>query len=575
MDKAEIASRLHEVGELLEILGENPFKIRAHYNAARVIESLDEDIQSLIDAGQLTSIKGIGKGIADKIVELYNTGELKELAELHSRTPDGVIEILKIPGLGPKKVRTIWEKLGVTTIGELEYACNENRLMELQGFGARSQANILKGIEVVRKFAGRRLLPEGLKAAEATLEWIVKEKSVIRASIAGSARRARETVKDVDIVASSNSPEKVMARFVKMDEVADVIGHGSTKSSVRLGSGMQVDLRVVTDEQYPFALHHFTGSREHNTLIRGLARARGMKLNEYRLSKGEKLIPCKSEEEIFAAMGLAHIPPELREGLGEIDDAASSIEPELVEPKDIKGIFHCHTTYSDGLETVEAMANACKEMGYEYLGVSDHSQSAPYAGGMSEATLLKQIDEIDGLNEKLKGFRLFKGVESDILTDGSLDYSDKILGKLDFVIASIHSGFHMDEKKMTQRIVKAIENPNTAMLGHPTGRLLLSREGYPVDMGKVIKSCAKHGVIIEINANPHRLDIDWRQIRGARMEGAQVCVNPDAHRIAGLDHTKYGVMIARKGGCEKKDVFNTLDLADMTDKLIDMKGMKR
>lgn len=575
MDKAEIASVLHETGELLEILGENPFKIRAHYNAARVIESTGEDIEELIRSDRLTSIKGIGKGIADKIIELCNTGELKELAQLHSKAPDGVLEILKIPGLGPKKVKTIWGKLGVTTIGELEYACNENRLMELDGFGAKSQANILKGIEIVRKFAGRRLLPEGLRTAKAILEWIVKEKSALHASIAGSARRAMETVKDVDIVASSSHPEKVMDHFIKMPDVADVIGHGRTKSSVRMESGIQIDLRVVTDEQYPYALHHFTGSREHNTLMRRRAKSKGMKLNEYGLFRGDKLIPCKSEEEIFAALGLSYIPPELREGFSEIDDAARGVEPEPVELNDIKGIFHCHTTYSDGLETVEAMGQACIKMGYEYLGVSDHSRSAPYAGGMSEATLLKQIAEIDEVNNKLKGFCLFKGVESDILPDGSLDYSGKVLEKLDFVIASVHSGFHMDERKMTARLVKAIENPNTTMLGHPTGRLLLSREGYPVDMDKVIKACAKHGVIIEINANPHRLDIDWRLIRHARLEGAQISINPDAHRVAGLDHTKYGVMIARKGGCEKRDVFNTLDLTDMTAKLKEMKAMRR
>ncbi len=563
MDKSDIAAILAETGEILEILGENPFKVRAHLNAARVIESFDQDIKKLAAAGELTKIKGIGKGIAEKIEIILATGALPELAELHAKVPDGVLRMLKIPGLGPKKVKAIWEKLGATTLGELEYACNENRLAELAGFGAKSQEKVLKGIETVTKFAERRLLPEAMASADETLAWILKEKSVTRAQVAGSVRRAKETVKDIDIVACSSQAEKVMDHFVKAPDVIETISKGPTKSSVRLTSGIQADLRVVADREFPYALHHFTGSREHNTLMRGLAKSKGMKMNEYGLFEGDKLVPCRNEEEIFKALGLSYIPPELREGMSEIDDAAKGDLPPLITEADIAGIFHCHTVYSDGKNSIEEMAIACMETKYKYLGVSDHSQSAPYAGGLTEDDLKRQIDEIDQLNEKFDGFRLFKGVESDILTNGALDYPDKVLEKLDFVIASVHSGFNMDERKMTDRIVAAVKNPYTTMLGHPTGRLLLAREPYAVDMIKVIDACAKHTVIIELNANPHRLDIDWRMMRKAKADGVKISINPDAHRVAGLKHTMFGIMIARKGGLGKEDVFNTQSASDI------------
>lgn len=557
MDKQEIAAALYELGEILELTGENPFKVRAHINAARAVEALPEDLDELIAGDRLTEIKGIGEKIAEKIKTLRQTGVLPELEELHSKVPSGLIEMLKIPGLGPKKVKAIWDELGITTIGELQYACNENRLVELPGFGPKSQENILKGIDTVKKFAGRRLLPEAMEAAEDLIEWVRKEKAIIRAEVAGSVRRSKETVKDIDIVSSSKNPKKVMEHFVKAPNVIDVISHGETKSSVRLKSGFPADLRVVSDKEYPFALHHFTGSREHNTQMRSLAKSKGLKMNEYGLFKGEKLIPCKDEEEIFKKLGLSYIPPELREGLGEIEDAAEGPIPELIEPGDIKGILHVHTEYSDGTDTVEEMAKACKQRGYSYLGISDHSKTAAYAGGLSADELKKQGEEIDKVNEKLRGFKVFKGIESDILADGGLDYPDKVLEKLDFVIASVHSGFTMDEKKMTARIVKAIENPYTTMLGHPTGRLLLARDGYHVDMEKVIEACAANGVIIELNANPHRLDIDWRWIKRAKEAGVIISINPDAHRTGGLDHVLFGVLAARKGGLVKDDVLNT------------------
>lgn len=567
MNKSEIAAALHELGDILELMDENPFKVRAHHNAARAVEALPEDLDELIESGKLTSIKGVGEKIAEKIETLAKTGALPELDEYHEKIPGGVFDMMKVSGLGPKKVKALWDSLGITTLGELKYACNENRLIELPGFGAKSQENILKGIEHLEKFAGRRLLPEAMAAAEKLLDWVKKEKSVIRAEMAGSVRRARETVKDIDVVCSSKTPKKVMDHFVKAPDVMEVVSHGETKSSIILDTGFPADLRVVSDREYPFALHHFTGSREHNTIMRTLAKSKGMKMNEYGLFRGEKLLACADETAIFKKLGLAYIPPELREGLSEVEDAKKGKTPELIEQGDLKGLFHIHTEYSDGLNTVEQVARACMERGYSYVGISDHSRSAGYAGGLSIDDLKRQSGEIDEVSEKLKGFRIFKGIESDILPDGSLDYPGKVLEKLDFVIASVHSGFNMDEKKMTERIIKAIENPHTTMLGHPTGRLLLARDGYHVDMAKVTDACAENGVIIELNANPHRLDIDWRLIPMAREKGVMIAINPDAHRESGLDHALFGVLAARKGGCGRKDILNTLSAGKVAERL--------
>jgi len=558
MNKAEIASVLYEVASILDLLGENPFKVRAHQSAARAIETLTEDLHQLAETGKLTGIKGVGKQIAAKIEILINTGGLPELIELKAKVPDGVFEMLKISGLGVKKVKTVWRKLGVASIGELEYACNENRLKELDGFGAKSQEKILKGIGTLRKFAGKRLLPDALTAADSILDHIKKEKSVIRVELAGAVRRRNEVVKDIDIVVASAHPAKVMSHFIKAPGIAEEVSHGDTKSSARLESGAQVDIRVVPQEEYPHALLHFTGSEEHNGAMRRRAKSMGLDMNEYGLfKKNGELIQCNDETEIFQTLGLQFIPAERRENIGEIDEAQNKSAKALIKMEDITGVIHCHTDYSDGLETVENMVSACIARGYKYLGVSDHSRSAGYAGGLTIDDLKRQSEHIDKVNEKTPGFHIFKGVESDILTDGRLDYPDEVLEKLDFVIASVHSGFNQNEEKMTERIINAVKNQYTTMLGHPTGRLLLARDGYSVNMGRVIEACAEAGVIIELNANPHRLDIDWRHIGEALKAGVKISVNADAHRIPGLDHMKYGVMIARKGGCAKEDVFNT------------------
>ncbi len=564
MHKADIAAKFAEIAGLLEILGENPFKIRAHLNAARVLETTNEDIASLASEGALTSIKGIGKGIAEKITTLLQTGDLPELKALHEKVPGGVLDMLKIPGLGPKRVKAVWENLGVTTLGELEYACNENRLATLEGFGNKTQEKVLKGIATFHQFAGRWLLSEATKHAETALAWVKKHGDVKRAMIGGSIRRGKETVRDIDIIASSSKPLEVMEHFANAPFAVEVIAQSLAKTSVRFENGLQADLRVVADKEFPCTLYRFTGSREHNSAMKTFAESRGMKINEYGLFKDKKPLPCNDETAIFEALGLSYIPPELREGLGEIETARNCNVFDLIEYNDLEGLFHCHTKYSDGRETLETMARACKELGFKYLGISDHSRSASYAGGLSIDDLKKQGDEIDKLNDKLDGFRIFKGVESDILGDGTLDYPDEVLEPLDFVIASVHSSLGMDEKKITTRIIRAVENPYTTMLGHPTGRLLLSREPCAVNMFEVIDACAKNNVIIEINANPHRLDIDWHLMHRAKSAGVMLSINPDAHRIAGLRHAKYGVMVALKGGLAKADVLNSMSLADVT-----------
>jgi DNA polymerase (family 10) len=564
MDKARISELLEEIALLKSLLGENEFKIRAYSAAAHAILTTDLDVAILAAKGELGSIKGVGEHIAQNITLFISAGTSPDLDELRSQVPQGVIGMLSIPGLGPKKARALWTELGIKSVGELEYACAQNRLAEHKGFGEKSQSKIAGGIVSMRKFAERFLLPDAVDAAQTALAHIGGEKSVIRAAIAGSIRRGKETVKDVDIVASSGEPEKVMKRFVGSPGVTQVIASGPTKTSIRLAMGIQIDLRVVADAEFPFALLHFTGSKEHNTAIRSRALGLGMKLNEYGLFRGEERIDCVGEPAIFKALGLGYIPPERREDIGEIAEAEGGAEPQLVTLKDIRGLFHVHTTASDGMETLEAMARGCIERGWEYMGVAEHSRSANYAGGLSIDALRKQGDQIGKLNKKLGGFIIFKGVESDILEDGSLDYPDEVLDELDFVIASVHTPHRKDdEARMTRRIISAVMSPYTTMLGHPTGRLLLARDPYPVNMADLIDACAKNNVIMELNANPHRLDIDWREIGKAKKAGLTFSINPDAHRIPGLDHVHYGVTTARKGGLAPGMVFNTQSAIDV------------
>lgn len=563
MDKLEIARIFEGIAQILEIKGENVFKVRAYQNAARTLENLDEDIEALVATGNIKKIRGIGKNLAAHIEELVQTGRLKEYEELRASVPDGVIEMLAIQGLGPKKVRVLWEKLNVKTVATLELVCRQNRIAELSGFGEKTQEKILRGIQFLKRFQGQHLYCDAYAYAAELLEMIVKHPKTIRAEIAGSIRRKREIIGDIDILASAKEPAPLMELFTSHEFVEAVTAKGTTKSSVVLKAGMNADLRVVSDDEYPFALHYFTGSKDHNVAMRSLAKKKGLKLSEYGLFKGKKPTPCEDEAAIFKKLGLDYIEPELRENTGEMEAAAAGTLPDLVAWNDLKGILHVHSDYSDGTATIEEMAAAARKLGMTYIGIADHSVSAPYAGGLTAREVEKQHREIDRLNKKLKGFTIFKGIECDITKDGTLDYDTSVRETFDFVVASVHQRFTMDEETMTRRICKAMEDPTCNMLAHPTGRLLLSREGYAVDLAKIIDCAAANSVAIEINANPYRLDLDWRWCRRAKEKGVKLSINPDAHSADGLQHTAFGVGIARKGWLEKSDVLNTMTAAQL------------
>jgi DNA polymerase (family 10) len=557
MKAREVSAILSDIATLLELKGDNPFKIRAYQQGARIVDGLGDELVVLVREGRLHEHKGLGSALSDKITELVTTGRLPYYDELRREFPATIFELLKIPGLGPKKIRLLYQTLGIRTLGELEYACLENRLLALDGFGEKSQAKILEGIRLLKRHQGRFLFSDAMAAADTLITHLRAVPAVRRISVAGSLRRWKETVKDIDLLISSDAPADVMARFVALPQVAEVIAHGETKSGIRLTDGLQADLRVVSDLEFPYALHHFTGSKEHNTALRGLAKAQGLKMNEYGLFRGEELIPCATEADIFGALGMEEIPPELRENLGEIEAARARRLPRLIVEEDLQGAFHVHTTESDGHDSLEKMVTAAEALGYQYLGISDHSRSARYANGLSIERVRAQQTAIDEVQRRHPGITLFKGIESDILPDGSLDYPDDVLDRFDFVIASVHSRFGMTEAEMTDRVVKAISHPAVTILGHPTGRLLLSRESYPLNLSRVLDAARRHAVAIELNANPHRLDLDWRFCKDARDRGVIFSINPDAHTAEGLADLRYGVGIARKGWLTRDDVLNT------------------
>jgi DNA polymerase (family 10) len=563
MDKKQVAAILEEIAVLLEIKGENPFKSRAYENAARAILSQSGEIKDLVESGEIRNIKGIGEALAEKITELVTTGRLPYYENLKESIPPGLIEMTAIPGFGPKKIKKVYDELNIKTITELEAAARENRLAQLDGFGAKTEEKILQGIEFLRRHKDRHLFHVVEAAAQPIFDAVKNHPKIIRAELAGSLRRKKETVKDIDIVASAKDKdvEAIMDFFTDRPEVEVITGKGSTKSSVVLKSGINADLRIVSDKQFPYALHHFTGSAEHNIAMRGRAIKMAMKMSEYGLFKNEtELVPCKNESDIFAKLGLAYIPPELREDNGEIAAAAENKIPKLVEERDLRGILHCHSTFSDGRDSIEAMARATRDLGYEYFGLCDHSQIVVYAHGLEPHRVKEQHAVVDDLNKKLAPFKIFKGTEVDILHDGALDYPDEVLASFDFVVASIHSVLNMTKEEATKRLLRAIENPYVTIIGHPTGRLLLGRDGYPLDMEKIIDAAAEQGVAIELNANPHRLDLDWRYCKYAKEKGVLISINPDAHSVEGLRDMRYGVGIARKGWLEKENILNAMTL---------------
>jgi DNA polymerase (family 10) len=554
----EVIDILEDMASLLEIVGANPFKIRAFSNAARELESLPAELPDMVASGELLDVPGIGKGIFKHIEEMLETGTFAEFEQLRSKVPPGLLDMLRIPGMGPKKVKTLHDELGLGSIDDLEKAARDGLVAKLPGFGEKSQERILRGIERIRSYGKRHLLSTVMAEAEPIFSAISKHPDVRRSLLGGSLRRARETVKDIDVLVSARKAEAIMDSFTDLPSVASVVAKGPTKSSVVLKAGVNVDLRVVNDDEFPFAALYFTGSKRHNTDMRGRAKKMGYKLNEYGLFKDDKPTPCKDEAEVFARLGLDFIPPELRECMGEIEAAENHTLPELVTEEDIRGLFHVHTTHSDGLATVDAMAKGAKKLGMKYLGITDHSQTAVYAGGLTEAKVEEQAREVASVNESLEGFTVFHGIESDILPDGSLDYPDDVLASLDFVMVAIHSVFNLTESEMTERIIRGIENPYTTMLAHPTGRVLLSREGYQVDLSAILDACAANDVMVEINSHPSRLDLDWRHLRNARDKGVKILIGPDAHSVKSMVDFRYGVAVARKGWLAAADVVNTL-----------------
>ncbi len=565
MDKHELTRIFNEIGLLLELKGDNPFKTRAYYNAARTLENLNEDLQILLDEQRLLEIPGFGDAIAKKINEWAITGTIGYYENLKAAIPRELFDLLRIPGLGPKKISQVYSQLGITSIDALEKACLDNKLAAISGFGVKTQEKICAGIRFVREHQEEHLSFIILPMAIALRNELTDHPAVERIEIAGSLRRSKEVVHDLDLLAASNNPISVAEYFTKLSMVHQVIASGETKVSVVLQSGINADLRIVTPREYPHALQHFTGSKEHNTSLRHLAKQLGYKVNEYGLFKEgeEEPILCLNEAEIYEQLGLKYVPPELREDLGEIEAAKTGDLPVLVEPKDLKGIFHIHTTYSDGIHGLREMVEASIEKGFSYIGIADHSRVATYAHGLTTDALKRQFQEIESISREYPDFKIFKGIEADILVSGELDYTPEILADFDFVVGSIHSHFQMNREDMTARILKAMDNPLLTILGHPTGRILLERAGYEIDMEQILMKAAERHVIIEFNANPHRLDMDWRWCRRAKEAGVLIAINPDAHSIQELDLARSAVYVARKGWLEAKDVFNTRNYTEI------------
>lgn len=567
--KSRLLSAFRECAAMLELKGENPFRCRAYEIAARALEGLEGEPAEWLAEGRLKGIKGVGKGSIEHIEEWVKQGHLQLHRDLKKEMPGGLLEMMDIPGLGAKKVKALWELLGIDSVAKLEAAARGGDIAGLDGFGQKTAEKILQGIEQRKKFSDRFRVNTATERAETLLRHLKNVKEISKLELAGSLRRRRETVKDLDVVAVSSKPGKVMEAFINAPGVARVINHGPTKSSVVFEDGIASDLRVIEPGQFAAALMYFTGSKEHNTRLRGRAKEMGFKLNEYGLYREGKEKPeaCADEAAIYKKLGLAWIEPELREDTGEIEAAEGSGLPKLILESDMRGVLHCHSTYSDGKSTLREMAEAVKEAGYGYFGVCDHSQSAAYAGGLKEADIGRQHEEIDILNGEIGGtsgggFEILKGIECDILGDGALDYPDKVLSRFDFVVVSIHSRFSMKREEMTHRICRALMHPAATILAHPTGRLLLERDPYDVDLAEVFRTAAKHRVAVEINANPHRLDLDWRVLREAKRAGCIFTINPDAHHTSGIADVRYGVGIARKGWLEASDVINTKTLKE-------------
>ena len=563
MTKDQAASALREIGTILELQGENPFKCRAYLAAARTLETAPADLEELVRTDRLGELPGIGQALREKITTLVTTGQLPYLEQLRSSIPAGLLALLELPGLGPKKLRVLREKLKIESLEALQKACHDGSLASLDGFGEKTATNLLEAIDRRANYRKLHRLGDALPAAQTLLAHLRKSPVVLQAEIAGSLRRGKEIVKDLDLIAASKKPKEVMQAFVSGPNVEKVIAHGETKSSVILQGGIPCDLRVIPPEAWATALAHFTGSKEHNIALRQRAMDRGLHLSEWGLFKGQSKTPMKLKEEkdLHAALGLSFIPPEIREDSGEIAAAEKDHLPDLITRDEIRGCLHNHTIASDGQDTLTAMAQAAADLGLEWLGIADHSKSSFQAHGLDAKRLEAQIEEIHSYNSKKPKCTLLAGTECDILKGGKLDFPDSVLKELDYVIASVHAGFTSDEKEMTDRIIRAMENEYVTCLGHPTGRLLLDREPYALNIPKILDAAVATGTWIELNANPWRLDLDWRWWHKARDLGVLCCINPDAHQTSHLRFLDLGVTLARKGWLRAQDVVNTRTLS--------------
>lgn len=567
MTREGLADVLEEIALLLELKGENPFKIRAYRQGAEIVSGFDGDIVALARDNQLEGIKGLGEALRDKLHEFASTGKLEFHENLRAEFPAGLFELFEVQGLGPKKIKALHETLGVGSIADLRAACETGKVAALPGFGAKTQQKILESLAQREQFASRFLLGDITSLVDDILEALRDHPAASRVAVCGSFRRAKEIVNDLDFLVATKHPAELCRYFTTFPPVESIIAKGDTKASVRLNNGLQCDLRAVSNAEFPFALQYFSGSKEHNVAIRQRALKHGWSLNEYGLTPIDEKSPAPpeihEEPDIYRALGLRYIAPELRENRGEIEAAETGDLPKLVELENLRGTFHNHTTASDGRNRLEEMAEAAQELGLQYLGIADHSKSSFQARGLDEERLFAQIDAIHQLNAGFDKFRLFAGSEVDILKDGSLDFGDDTLARLDYCVASVHNVFNLSEDEMTRRICRAMENEHVTMLGHLTGRLLLKREGYAVNHAKIIDCAAETRTIIELNCNPYRLDMDWRWWKRAKDKGVLCSINPDAHSGDQLHFLHFGIRLARKGWLSREDILNTRPLAQV------------
>jgi len=561
MNNQELAKIFYQIAEFLEMDGVS-FKPYAYRKAAFSLENLKEDVFDIYKKGgnkALQDIPGVGENIADHIEEYLKTGKIKIYQDYQKKLPFKMDELMRVEGLGPKRIKFLYQKLGIKNLKELEKFAKAHKISPLFGFGEKTEKNILQGIEFQKQNKGRFTLGEILPVAEEILEELKKVKEVEQVSLAGSLRRRRETIGDVDILVVSKNPKKVMDFFASLDMVQKVLAKGNTKTSIHTKDGFDVDLRVIPEESYGSALQYFTGSKEHNIATRKIAIEKGFKLSEYGLFKGSKMIAGKTEEEIYRALGLSYIQPEMRENQGEIEAGLNKMLPQIIELKDIQGDLHCHSDWNGGENSIEEMADKALKMGYKYIGISDHTQFLKIENGLNEKQLLKQNEEIKRINEKykIKGLRILHGCEANILNNGEADIKNEVLEKLDYVIAGIHSNLKMKKDEMTKRLITAIKNTNIDIISHPTGRLINRREEYQIDFDRVLKAAKDTGTILEINSSPDRLDLKEIYIRRAKEVGVKMIINTDAHRVEQLDLINYGVSQARRGWAERKDIINT------------------